>query len=137
MDLVQDGFASIFERNRARDDRDEETEAITSVVRRLAALTRIPWIGRHPGIAGRAVHYVFGCGFAAGYVALCKREPRLSAGNGLAFGVALWLLSDAVLIPVAHLGRPLLRYSWPERANALLSHLAYGITVEALATRSE
>jgi uncharacterized membrane protein YagU involved in acid resistance len=107
----------------------EETEAITSV---LAILTR--WAPRafpqtNAAAIGRAIHYVFGVGFAAAYLYLLpNRRPTLT--RGAVFGTLLWLLSDRILIPVFKLGRPWSRYSKTERANALVSHLAYAIVVE-------
>ncbi len=86
---------------------------------------------KHPGTVGRIIHYVFGTGFAYAYAAARTRVPQIAVGRGLAFGGALWLLSDAILIPAAHLGRPLWRYSFAERLNAVLSHLAYAATLEA------
>ncbi|MBD5654140.1 MAG: DUF1440 domain-containing protein [Candidatus Eremiobacteraeota bacterium] len=132
MDLVQDAFALAFERNRTEDDRDEETEAIVAVVRRLSPFVPGDFVRKHPGTAGRVLHYAFGCGFAAAYAAARDRLPRIATGRGLAFGFGLWLLSDALLIPAARLGRPWLRYSWAERLNAVASHLAYAATVDAV-----
>ncbi len=136
MDVVQDGFAAAFERDRPQGDRDEETEAIVNVVARIAPLVPGGWVGRNPGIAGRVLHYAFGCGFGAAYAAARTRSRRVAAGGGLAFGGALWLLSDTILIPAAHLGRCWSRYTLAERANAVLSHLAYAATVEAVLGRS-
>jgi hypothetical protein len=132
MDLVQDGFSLVFEPNRSENDRDEETEAIVAVVRRIASFVPGGLARSHPGLTGRAVHYLFGCGFAAAYAAARARRPAIATGKGLAFGLALWLLSDAILIPATRLGRPWLRYSWPQRLNAVASHLAYAATVEAV-----
>jgi hypothetical protein len=136
MDLVQDGFSAIFERGRARGDRDEETEAIVAVVRRLARLLHDPRTTNEPGIAGRTLHYTFGIAFAVAYGTVRARYPKVAVGNGLGFGVALWILSDVVLIPALHLGRPLGKYSWFERANALCSHVTYAVTVESLLRES-
>ncbi len=131
MDVIQDAFVAVFGRDRKRDDRDEESEAIVSVLRRIAPLFPNEHVGRHSGAYGRALHYGLGCGFALAYAALRARRPEVAAGKGLAFGAALWLLSDVILIPLEHLGRPWWRYSLAERANAVASHLAYAVTVEA------
>jgi hypothetical protein len=132
MDFVQDAFDRSFERDRADDDRDEETEAIVSVVRLFAY--GLPFLrpAGPSGIAGRVFHYVAGAALAAGYARVRQRHPRASVGGGLGLGFALWLASDVVLIPALRLGRPLLRYSAAERTNALVSHLAYGATVEQI-----
>jgi hypothetical protein len=132
MDLAQDGFDLLFERGRAADDRDEETEAIVSVVRRIAPFVPGRLAERHPGTVGRSLHYLFGSAFALAYAFARERRAEIAAARGCAFGAGLWFLSDVVLIPSAHLGRPLFRYSRAERANALVSHLVYGTVVEAM-----
>jgi hypothetical protein len=132
MDLAQDGFDAIFERGRAANDRDEETEAIVSVVRRIAPFVPGHLAERHAGSVGRALHYLFGTAFAIAYALARERRSEIAAAKGCAFGASLWCLSDVVLIPSAHLGRPFFRYSRAERINALVSHLAYGAVVEAV-----
>ncbi|MGD0473159.1 MAG: hypothetical protein ABSB70_08060 [Candidatus Velthaea sp.] len=67
--------------------------------------------------------------FATAYLRLWPgRRPSLL--RGAAFGIALWLLSDRILIPLLKLGRPWSRYSIGERSNAVVSHLAYALIVE-------
>jgi hypothetical protein len=134
MDVAQDGFDALFERGRAVSDRDEETEAIVAVVRRIAPYVPGGLAERHPGVVGRVLHYVFGGAFSVAYAFARERRVELAAGGGCLFGASLWFLSDVVLIPSAHLGRPYLRYSRPERANAVVSHLVYGAIVEAVLT---
>jgi hypothetical protein len=132
MDVAQDAFDAVFERGRAPEDRDEETEAIVAVVRRIAPFVPGRLAERHPAAIGRAIHYAFGAAFALAYATIRERQPGVAALKGCAFGVGLWFLSDVVLIPGAHLGRPYARYSPAERANALASHLAFAAAVEAV-----
>jgi hypothetical protein len=129
MDITQYAWAKAFERNRPSDDQDEETEAIAAVV---ALLTRIAPRAFQPTNAaaiGRAIHYLFGVGFAAAYLALLPNQ-RPQVIRGAAFGIVLWLVSDRILIPLFKLGRPWSRYSVSERSNALASHLAYALIVK-------
>ena len=135
MDLVQDGFSALFERDRAEGDLDEEVEGIASVVRTLSGIVPAFFPAARAREQARAIHYVFGIGFAAAYVAGARRAPWLAASNGLAFGAGLFVLSDRVLIPALKLGRAWARYSRSERANALLSHLTYGVVLEAARRR--
>jgi hypothetical protein len=130
MDLVQDGFALIFERGRAEGDLDEEVEGIASVVRTLSRFAPALFPVGHAKAEARAIHYVFGVGFAAAYVAGVPRARWLATSRGVAFGAGLFLVSDRILIPVLKLGRSWSRYSRSERANALLSHVAYGVVLE-------
>ncbi len=130
MDLAQAGFAALFERHRAPTDLDEESEGIASVVRVLSRCAPGLFPPGHEVTEARIVHYAFGVGFAAAYVAGVRRAPWLATSRGLAFGAGLFLLSDRILIPALDLGRSWARYSRSERANALVSHLTYGLILE-------
>ncbi len=132
MDLVQNAWTAVFERGQPDDERDEETEAIVAVVKRIAPFVPGDFADRHPGDVGRVLHYAFGCGFACAYALARPRYRGVAAANGLGFGLALWFLSDALLIPATHLGRSWFRYSVAQRFNAIVSHLAYAATVEAV-----
>lgn len=142
MDVVQDAWARAFERERRATDRDEEVEALASVVRALATFDPSLARGRRAWIAARALHYAFGVAFACAYVAFVPRARVLASAGGVAFGTGLFVLSDRILIPMLDLGRSWDRYSPAERANALVSHVAYGVALEAvracvLGTREE
>jgi uncharacterized membrane protein YagU involved in acid resistance len=129
MDLTQYAWAAAFERRRPSDDQDEETEAITAVFALLGRLAPGAFPKENAETIGRAIHYLFGIGFAAAYFALLpNRRPAFV--RGAAFGIVLWLISDRIFIPLFKLGRPWSRYSVSERSNALASHLAYALTVE-------
>jgi uncharacterized membrane protein YagU involved in acid resistance len=129
MDLTQYAWAGAFERRRPSGDQDEETEAITAVIALLARLAPSMFPQENAQAIGRAIHYIFGIGFAAAYLRLLpNRRPGFV--RGAAFGIVLWLVSDRMLIPLFKLGRPWSRYSVSERSNALVSHLAYALTVE-------
>jgi shikimate kinase len=131
MNVAQASIAAVFERERSKDDRNEEVEAISSLVDDVAR-----WLSRRPefpAIDGHVLHYLFGNGLALGYCSLRKRTPVITIGRGTAFGIALWIVSDLVLIRLIGLVRNDRRYSLPERANALFSHLTYAVVLESLA----
>ena len=136
MDLVQSAWARAFERSRAATDLDEEVEAIAAVVRILA--TWIPTLSgeARARAAARALHYLFGIGFAWAYVAAVPRVRWLASSGGVPFGAGLFVLSDRILIPMLGLGRSWKSYSRSERANALLSHVAYGAVLEFARSRA-
>ncbi len=135
MDLVYLASSRVLGRRHDPDNVDEETEAIVATVRRLAPHAPLAFARERPRETGRAIHYAFGCGFAALYASLRERTPSIGVANGLAYGVAVWLLSDAILIPAAHAGRAWFRYSASERATALVAHLAFAACVDAAAKR--
>ncbi len=130
MDVVQNGWAAIFERRRAEDQRDEEVDGIASVVRVIGRFVPALRSDRDSNLAARVVHYAFGVGFGAAYVYGADRAPWLTTSSGVVFGSALFVLSDRVLIPALKLGRSWSRYTRSERANAYLSHVAYGVVLE-------
>lgn len=129
MDVTQYVWARVFERDRPNGDQDEETEAITAVVAWLTRAAPAALSDADAALLGRAIHYLFGIAFAGAYF-LGVRSGRPAAVRGAVFGTLLWLISDRILIPAFKLGRPWSRYSPAERANALVSHLVYALTVE-------
>lgn len=135
MNVVQTSFTSLFERGRASDDRDEEVEAIASVVRLIGTLA--PSLSREgrSDVTARILHYGFGIAFAYAYVTAAARAPSIASGKGVAFGSTLFLISDRALIPLLRLGRNWSHYSRGERFNAFASHLAYGFVLESVRAR--
>jgi len=136
MDLVQGGFAQVFERDRAPGEKDEEVEAIAGVVRLLRGFAPSLFPQARSETAGHVLHYLFGGAFGLAYAFVRERDARVSSAYGLVFGTGLWLLSDRILIPSTKLGRPWGRYSLAERTNALASHLAFGAALEAVLRRT-
>ena len=82
--------------------------------------------------AGRAVHYIFGAAVGGLYGALAEKMPLARAGFGTLFGSLLWLISDEIAVPAAGLSKPPQQYPASIHANALASHLVYGVTTEAV-----
>jgi putative membrane protein len=131
MNAAQAGIDAVFERGRSKHDRDEEVEAIASLVNDMAKrLSRKP---AFPAIDRRVLHYLFGGGLALFYCRLRERAPVVTVADGAVFGMALWIVSDLLLIRAIGLVRKSRRYSPAERANALFSHLTYGVALESIA----
>jgi hypothetical protein len=87
---------------------------------------------REKKIAGPAVHYAYGSMVGAMYGGLAELLPVTSAGFGLAFGMALWLIGDEITVPALGLSKGPTEYPVEEHADALASHLAYGLTTDLL-----
>lgn len=83
-------------------------------------------------IAGPAVHYAYGSLVGALYGGLSELLPVASAGMGLPFGAALWLMGDEVAVPALGLAKPPTEYSPEVHADALAGHLMYGVTTDVL-----
>ena len=87
---------------------------------------------REKQIAGPAVHYAYGALVGALYGGMAELLPVVSAGLGMPFGTALWLLGDEIAVPALGLSKPPTEYGAEEHADALASHLVYGLTTDLL-----
>lgn len=83
-------------------------------------------------VGGQVTHYVFGATTGALYGAAAEMLPKVSIGTGLAFGAAVWLVADEIIVPAAGLSRSASEYPLSKHAYALASHLVYGATTELL-----
>jgi putative membrane protein len=83
-------------------------------------------------IAAPAVHYGYGSVVGALYGGLSELLPATSAGLGMPFGFALWLLGDEIAVPALGLGKHPMEYSPQVHADALAAHFMYGATTDLL-----
>ena len=81
-------------------------------------------------IAGPAVHYAFGTVVGGFYGACAELAPEVSAGAGLPFGAAFWLVADEGAVPLLGLSKGPTEYPLSVHAYALASHFVYGLTAE-------
>jgi hypothetical protein len=80
--------------------------------------------------AGNLVHYAYGTAFGAVYGVAAEHWDDARAGQGTAFGAALWVVSDEVAVPVMGLSKGPGAYPLRTHAMALAAHLVYGVTTE-------
>ncbi|HEV7254430.1 MAG TPA: DUF1440 domain-containing protein [Mesorhizobium sp.] len=83
-------------------------------------------------LAGHLTHYAIGIAPVLAYAALRERFPAVTAGRGLAFGLAISLLEDETLNPALGLSAGPRAYPWQAHARGLASHLVYGLVAEAV-----
>ena len=83
-------------------------------------------------IAGPAVHYTFGTSVGGLYGAVAELAPEVTAGAGLPFGAAFWLVADETAVPLLGLSKAPTEYPIGTHAYALASHFVYGLTAEAV-----
>jgi putative membrane protein len=81
-------------------------------------------------IAGPAVHYSLGTGVGGLYGAAAEIAPQVTAGAGLPFGAAFWLVVDEGAVPLLGLSKGPTAYPLSTHAYALSSHFVYGLTAE-------
>lgn len=92
--------------------------------------------GSTPGHAtrsrlGTAVHYAFGATVGACYAVAAQRLPIMRAGHGTAYGTAVWMVADEMIMPVLGLSRGPGRLPLGVHAYALASHWIYGLALES------
>jgi len=79
---------------------------------------------------GEAVHYAMGATSGLIYGITAEIAPVTTAGLGLPFGAAVWLVADDVVVPALGLAKPATEYPLSTHAYALSSHLVYGLTTD-------
>ncbi|GGE76015.1 DUF1440 domain-containing protein [Sphingomonas prati] len=82
--------------------------------------------------AGSAIHYAFGAMLGAGYAVMAEYEPRAAAGAGAGFGVTTAIVMDEAAVPAAGLSDAPWTFPLGTHAYALVSHLVFGMTVDAV-----
>jgi hypothetical protein len=80
--------------------------------------------------AGAAVHYAFGTVTGGMYGAMAEVAPQVTAGTGVPFGAAFWLIADEVTVPLLGLAKGPAAYPLSTHVYSLASHLVYGASAE-------
>jgi putative membrane protein len=83
-------------------------------------------------LAGTIVHYAFGALVGAVYGAVAEFVPRVTAGVGLPFGVAVWLGAHVITVPAVGLAEPPTRQPLSKEGREFGLHLVYGVTTEVV-----
>jgi hypothetical protein len=83
-------------------------------------------------MAGDAVHYATGAASGAIYGAAAELAPELTAGAGIPFGTAVWLVVDEGAVPLFGLSKGPGEYPLSTHMYALASHFVYGLTTEVV-----
>jgi uncharacterized membrane protein YagU involved in acid resistance len=81
-------------------------------------------------IAGPAIHYAVGAAAGVVYGVASEYLPEVTAGFGLPYGTAFWLVVDESVVPLLRLAKGPGAYPLSTHAYALASHLVFGATVE-------
>jgi hypothetical protein len=82
--------------------------------------------------AGPVVHYAYGAAIGGLYGGAATEDRGTTAGFGAAYGTAAFVLGDEVALPALGLSGNPLDYPVSSHAEALASHLVYGLTLEAV-----
>jgi uncharacterized membrane protein YagU involved in acid resistance len=87
---------------------------------------------REKQVAGPAMHYAFGSLNGALYGALAEVSSAVRGGAGALFGAGLWLAADELAVPAFGLSKGPGEYPVSTHAQALASHVVYGLTTEGV-----
>jgi putative membrane protein len=114
--------------------RGEDRESDNAAVR-MARLVSKDVFGyrlaeREKEVAGAVAHYAMGVTSGAIYGVAAEVLPAATAGVGLPFGAAVWLVADELVVPALGLSKPPTAYPPSTHAYAFASHLVYGLTTE-------
>jgi len=124
-----DHGAGAYLEKRGADEPDDNAAERTANVIALGLVDK-PLSEREKEIGGTIFHYAFGATSGAFYGAASEVIPQIRTGNGLPFGMAVWLLADEAVVPALGLSKSASEYSLETHAYALSSHLVYGLTTE-------
>ena len=80
--------------------------------------------------AGEFVHYAIGAASGAVYGAAAELVPDVTAGAGIPFGTAFWLVVDEGAVPLLGLSKPPFDYPLSTHIYAMTSHFVFGVTTE-------
>ncbi len=109
-------------------EQDDATVETAKVISRNVLGRELKESEKEP--AGAMVHYAFGTLTGGLYGAMAEMSPQITAGVGLPFGAAFWLVADEVTVPLLGLSKGPTEYPVSTHAYALASHLVYGMTAE-------
>jgi putative membrane protein len=112
-------------------DREADNAAIRTAVAVSELLFGIELAERKKKeIAGAVVHYAFGVATGGLYGSIAELKPATTAGAGLPFGAAVWLVADEITVPALGLSKPPTEYPLSTHAYSIAAHLVYGLTTE-------
>ena len=107
---------------------DDATERLANAV--SIAVFEHELTKREKELAGTALHYAMGTTSGALYGAVAELLPGATAGAGLPYGVAVWLIADEGIVPAAGLSKSPAEYPLWIHLYSFSTHLVYGLTTE-------
>ena len=82
-------------------------------------------------VAGEAVHYFIGSLVGGAYGLAAAVEPRVTAGQGTAFGIVAATVVDETLVPAFGFGDPFWKAPLLSHPYSYVSHTVFGLSTEA------
>lgn len=113
--------------------RPDSLDPAHSVANRLAHAAGRELDPKQPHPAGIATHFALGVLPAAIYGVARKRVPQLRTGQGLLYGLALFVMQDEIVNWLLGSAGPPGDYPRQAHVRGLVGHLVYGAVTEATA----
>ncbi len=133
MNRFQDGWSAITSAGDGSDGDTGSEPATVKAADKLSNLTSGEPISRESReAAGAAVHYAFGSFLGGAYGLLSEIHPKTRAGFGMAYGAAVSLVADEIMVPATGLSPPPQEAPVSSHVYGFLSHLVFGATLEAV-----
>ena len=82
--------------------------------------------------AEQVIHYGLGVGPAAAYAVALRRSSKVAIGQGLLFGLGLWLVNDEYLNAKLGLAGPWEAYPMETHWRGVVGHAALGVSTHAV-----
>ena len=123
-----DAGQALSQSNEPKEEQDDATVETAKVISKNVFGHELTQSEKKP--AGAAVHYAFGTVTGGMYGAMAELAPQVTAGTGVPFGAAFWLVADEVTVPLLGLAKGPAAYPLSTHVYALASHLVYGATTE-------
>jgi putative membrane protein len=77
------------------------------------------------------VHYAFSGTVGACYAVMADRLPMIRAGHGTAYGTAVWIVADEMVMPLLGLSLGPRQLPVGVHVYALAGHWVYGLTLDS------
>jgi putative membrane protein len=122
------GAGAMLQDRGVEDPADDSTERLVQTA--AIGITGSPLDQDAKEAAGTGVHYAFGLSAGAAYGLAAELMPMSTAGAGMPYGAAIWLLADEMAVPALGLSRSATEYSPSVHFVSLASHLVFGLTTE-------
>ena len=109
---------------------DDSTMKVADALAQV--VTHRPLTHEQKEIGGPLVHYGFGALMGGVYGATAEYWAGSKWGFGSAFGAALFLAADEVMVPAVGLSGPPTEQPLGGQAKYLTAHMVFGVTTEAV-----
>jgi hypothetical protein len=116
-------------RERGSDEQDDNaTERMASILSEEVFGHRLNEEEKERG--GVIAHYAMGVTSGVLYGVAAELLPRVTAGAGLPFGAAVWVIADEGIVPALGLSKSPAEYPLSKHTYAFASHLVFGFSAE-------